>query len=132
LTKTTEDTLQRIEEKNLTIDYNELFKEETSSNAIFLKFIKQCELGLKEFIQKENLKLICHFYIERDFEIRTWEKIILHITFENNQLEFEEILAMWDQIDKIIREKINQLLNKSQEPDREAIRNLNRKFFIDI
>lgn len=124
--------ISRKGEKRLTINFQKAIKDKIKLSIAFLRFIKESELGLKEFVYNNNLTLICNFYLENDFEIRDWEKIKLDINIVGENIEFEEKITIWDNIDDVIRKKINQLINNFRKTDKNTIKDFNKRFFIEI
>ena len=120
-------------EKKITIYFEEAMQEKINSDGNFSKFIEQVERGLKEITRKLDFKLICTFKLRVDFEIPTWEKIILSIQLIPAKSDFEEKINLWDELDDVIRGKIKKLLNSHlNESDKISTNNLNEKFYIEI
>ena len=130
--KKTQENGSKREKKKLNIDYENAIKSMINSDDGFSKFIRQSELGLREFVQKGNLNLSCNFKLEKDLEIPNWEKIMLTIEFVDEKFDSDEKIKIWDQLDDIIREKINDLINIREDSEKGSIRNFNRKFFIEL
>jgi len=115
---------------NIIID-KEIVKE-INSNTLFLNFIKESELGIRDFIKNINIDFRFNFIIRKDFEIREWEKIILNITPINDDLDFDTRITMWDEIDEKIRKRLKSLMERCSERDKRTIQDINKRFFIEM
>jgi hypothetical protein len=134
LTKTIQEPPETSKkDKGIKINFEKSIQEKINSDTNFLKFIRQVELGLKEVKRKLDLKLSCTFELRVDFEIPTWEKIILNVHLIPEKSDFQENIHVWDEIDEVIRGKIKKFLSSHLNgSDKISMNNFNKNFYIEI
>ncbi len=97
---------------------------------IFRKFISHIERGLNEFIKEEIVFLENTITFEEDWEVPSYEKLVLSLKFQ--EIPFNQEMRYWKEINTIVYGKIKSMILSSSEEDSRRIQNLKRKFFIKI
>ena len=95
-------------EQNIAINVlSQDIEEEKNLNNHFKKFINIIEIGLKEFLNLQDITLKSKIYFETDFEVPSIKKIILLLKFEN--ISFENEIKIWYDLGKFIRKRIEEI-----------------------
>ena len=99
-------------------------------DLIFRSFISEIERGLNDFLDDKRVIFENKIFIEEDWEIQNYDKLILSLNFKNIPFSLE--MSFWKKINKLIYERINFLIKTSSHEKKIRLKELKKKFFIKI
>lgn len=113
------------------IIFSEVFQKKILSDTMLENAFKNIEVSMRTLIASRNLEADISVSSQTDFEIRSWEKIVININ-PLSPMNFEERMNVWTLFDIIIRSKIVALAKDSDEKTQEFLRSLNKRLYLHI
>lgn len=121
-----------MEKGKISLIFSPEIENQMVSDKIFTKFINIVESGLKEFIYLNNFHKITHnFYFKKDWEIPDQKNLILSLDFKELSTTQEKI-DLLSEITQFVGDKIEKLIEKSSNKEKERFRNQDYQFFIYV
>ncbi len=122
--------LEEVVERKDFLQFDDDIKKKILNNSVFMKFINQIEISLIRFMEKNSYNFNCKLFYEVDFEIPDLKKIILLININN--MNIEEKLDFWDQIDDFLRYRIEEFANFLLNEQKKKFLDYNKRFFTNV
>ena len=92
------------------------------------KFISEIEICLSKFLNSRNLKSENKIYFKKDWEVYEFIKIILLLNFKD--ISFEEECKLWDEIIKLLEDKIDNIIKSNSGNMKKELLELKRRLYI--
>jgi len=92
-------------------DLNEEITQKLSADIAYQIVAKTVEQAARQFAESSTLEWDFQLLLESDIEIPSWKRLVLQISALG--ADFEERIALWEELDKSVRQKISEL--NSQE-----------------
>lgn len=121
-----------MEKAKISLIFSPEIENKMISDKNFTKFINIIEGGLKEFINlNKNLNITHKFYFKKDWEIPDQNNLILSLDFKELSTTQEKI-DLLSEITQFVGDKIEKLIEKSSNKEKEKFRNQDYQFFIYV
>ena len=121
---------KEVSSTSLLLKFSKKVEDLINNKSTFRKLISQIEIGLNKFIEIKNMGIDSSIFLEEDWEIPDYEKLVLFLKFEG--IPFDEELKLWKKISSIIYERIKFLITISTEEDIKIIKEWKKNFFIKV
>ncbi len=115
---------------NLNLKFSKEIEDLIIQDVVFRRFISEIEIGLNVFLDQLSVKLTNLIFLEEDWEIPNYNKIVLSLNFQD--ISFEQEMLLWKKINTIIYERIKHLISYSSEWQIQRIKALKKKVFIKL
>ena len=102
--------------------------DEMIMNISLRKFISEIEICLSKFLNSRNLKSENKIYFKKDWEVYEFIKIILLLNFKD--ISFEEECKLWDEIIKLLEDKIDNIIKSNSGNMKKELLELKRRLYI--
>ena len=110
---------------------SEAFQKKILSDPMLENVFKNIEIGMRNLIASRNLETDASVTSLTDFEIPSWEKLVINIS-PLSPMDFKERMNVWTLFDITIRNKIVALAKDADEKTQESLRNLNKRLYLHI
>ncbi len=86
---------------------NEEITQRLGADTAYQSIAKTVEQAARKFAESSTLEWDFELLLESDIEIPSWKRLVLQISIPG--ADFEERIALWEQLDKSVRQKISEL-----------------------
>jgi hypothetical protein len=110
---------------------SEAFQKRILSDPMFENIFKNIEISMRSLIASRGLEADISVISLTDFEIPSWEKLVININ-PLSSMDFKERMNVWTIFDITIRNKMADLAKDADEKTQEFLRNLNKRLYLHI